>query len=235
MASTIKRRAAPLIMLAALISLSLAAPALAHQGEHHSAAVATETTTTTTTTQTPADGQDMSGMPMSGAEMSWPTEAPDTGMMGMHHARPTTFAGRVIAWLGAWHPAVVHFPIALLLTVAFLELAAALRRKPIYNAANKILLALAALSALVAAPLGWADAGMPTPQDEWFLVAHRWLGTAIPFVMLLLWRLKAPAEQAAAKPSPPLYESLLVVSVLIVLAQAYLGGEITHGANHMAF
>lgn len=178
----------------------------------------------------------MSGTPMSGAEMAWPTEAPDDGgMMGMHHARPTTFEGRLIAWLGAWHPAVVHFPVALLLTVAFLELAGAFRRKPIYTAANKLLLALAALSAFATAPLGWADAGWPTPQDEWFLTAHRWLGTLIPFVMLLLWRLKAPAEQAAVKPSPPIYETLLGVTVLMVLVQAYLGGDITHGVDHMNF
>jgi len=95
--------------------------------------------------------------------------------------------------------------------------------------------AIAAISAFVTAPLGWADAGLPTAQDEWFLTGHRWLGTAIPFVMLLLWRLKAPADQAAIKPSPPYYEALLVVSVLMILAQAYLGADITHGEDHMAF
>lgn len=224
-----KHRIATLVaalVLPLALAVSITQPAFAHGDEARA---------TSTTAQPAAPNQDMSGMPMSGAEMAWPTEAPDNGMMGMHHERPTTFLGRVIAWLGAWHPAVVHFPVALLLTVGFLELAAAVRRKPIYNAANKILLALAALSAFATAPLGWADAGMPTPQDEWFLIAHRWLGTLIPFVMLLLWRLKAPAEQAAAKPSPPFYEATLVVTVLIVLVQAYLGGDITHGVDHMNF
>jgi uncharacterized membrane protein len=160
----------------------------------------------------------------------------DDGMM-MTHAmeRPKTFQGRLIAWLGMWHPAVIHFPIALLLTVGFLELAGAIRQKPLYTASNKVLLAVATLGAFVAAPLGWADAGMFKPEDTWALPWHRWIGTAIPFLLLLLWWLKRPAEQAAVRPSSRAYELLLAVTVVVILVQAYLGGEITHGSNHMAF
>ena len=123
----------------------------------------------------------------------------------------------------------------MLLTVAFLELAALVRSKPLYNASNKILLAVGVAGAFVSAPLGWADAGMPSAEDGWALITHRWLGSGIPFLMLLLWYLKKPAEQAAVKPSSPIYEVVLVLAVAVVLAQAYLGGEITHGANHMMF
>lgn len=230
-----KQRIATLLaafMLPLALSVTVAETASAHGDEAHQSA----------TPSAPSDtqNQDMTGMDMSGAvvpagEMAWPTGDEDGGMMMGHHPRPTTFGGRVIAWLGAWHPAIIHFPIALLLTVAFLELAAIARRKPLYNASNKILLGIGVLGAFAAAPLGWADAGMPTAQDEWFLTAHRWLGTFIPFLFLLLWRLKKPAEQAAIKPSPPFYEALLAISVAVILAQAFLGGEITHGANHMAF
>lgn len=225
------------IVLAAFVlpfalSVTAAEPAFAHGDEAHQSA--------TPNADSDAQSQAMPGMDMSGTavpagEMAWPTGDEDGGMMMGHHPRPTTFGGRVIAWLGAWHPAVIHFPIALLLTVAFLELAAAIRRKPLYNASNKILLGIGVLGAFAAAPLGWADAGLPTPEDEWFLTAHRWLGTFIPFLFLLLWRLKKPAEEAAVKSSPPYYEALLVLSVAIILTQAFLGGEITHGANHMAF
>lgn len=174
-------------------------------------------------------------MDMSRMEETWPTDADAGGMMMNHHERPKTLTGRLIAWLGAWHPAVIHFPIALLLTVAFLELIAVVRRNPIYAASNKILLSLGAASAFVSAPLGWADAGLPTAQDEWFLIAHRWLGTVIPFIMLGLWYLKRPVVEASVRLSSRGYEVALALTVVTVLLQAFLGGDITHGVDHMAF
>ena len=183
---------------------------------------------------TPAFAQTSSHQPMPenmpGMEMTWPTgDGGSMGMMMRHNEKPKTFGGRLIAWLGAWHPAIIHFPIALTLTVAFLELAAAFRRNPIYSAGNKMLLALATLGAFAAAFAGWADMGMPLPDNSWTQTTHRWLGTTIPFLLLLLWRLKNPAGRSKA------YSALLASMVILILFQAYLGGEITHGANHMAF
>ncbi|HYD89455.1 MAG TPA: DUF2231 domain-containing protein [Vitreimonas sp.] len=163
--------------------------------------------------------------------MPWPTAPVATE----HDERPTTFSGRLLRWLGGWHPAAVHFPIALLLTVAFLELMATLRRKPIYTASNKLLLGIAVIGAFVAAPLGWINAGLPAADDAGALVLHRWIGTALPFLMLFVWWLKPNAEAAAAGRNGPLYAIALSVVAAAILAQAYLGAEVTHGAGHMAF
>lgn len=163
--------------------------------------------------------------------MPWPTAPVATE----HDKRPTTFSGRLWRWLGGWHPAAVHFPIALLLTVAFLEAMALARRKPIYTASNKLLLAIATLGAFVAAPLGWVNGGLPAADDDAALTLHRWIGTALPFLMLLVWRLKPNAEAAAAGRNGPLYAIALSVVAAAILAQAYLGAEVTHGAGHMAF
>ena len=67
------------------------------------------------------------------------------------------------------------------------------------------------------------------------ITLHRWLGTALPFLMLVVWRLKPNAEAAAAGRSGPLYAIALSVVAAAILAQAYLGAEVTHGAGHMAF
>lgn len=212
------RRLGVLGFVLALLALT---PAIAHQNEPH-------TPQQQQTETAPADAAPGEEPVMT---MPWPT-AP---VMTEHDERPTTFSGRLLRWLGGWHPAAVHFPIALLLTVAFLELMAVLRRKPIYTASNKVLLGIAVIGAFVAAPLGWINAGLPAADDASALVLHRWIGTALPFLMLLVWRLKPHAEAAAAGRNGPLYAIALSVVAAAILAQAYLGAEVTHGAGHMAF
>jgi uncharacterized membrane protein len=223
-----RKRAGGLAVIAAALTLAVGSPADAHEGEKHTPPAAAKQST-----DPGAADHDMSDMDTPATEMEWPT-ADDMQGMAAHEARPTTFAGRLVRWLGAWHPAVVHFPVALLLTVAFLELAAAVRRRPIYSAANKILLAVAALSAFAAAPLGWIAAGLPSPDDKFALTVHRWLGTAIPFLILLLWALKKPADGGALG-RKRYYEALLAASVPVIVTQAYFGAVVTHGAEHLAF
>lgn len=164
-------------------------------------------------------------------EMAWPTE----GDMPMSHDKPKTFLGRLLAWLGMWHPAVIHFPIALVLTVGLLEAAAALRRQPLYAASNRLLLCIATVGAFAAAPLGWASAGLPAADEESGLAIHRWLGTALPFFILALWWLKRPVEQAAHRLGGRGYEAALALTVLLILIQAWFGAEVTHGAGHFKF
>ena len=207
-------------LLSVVLALFALTPAAAHQHEPHAPQQQ----------QTEAAPADATGdEPV--MTMPWPT-AP---VMTEHDERPTTFSGRLLRWLGGWHPAAVHFPIGLLLTGAFLEAMALMRRKPIYTASNKLLLAIATLGAFIAAPLGWINAGLPAADDADALTLHRWLGTALPFLMLIVWRLKPHAEAAAAGRNGPLYAIALSVVAAAILAQAYLGAEVTHGAGHMAF
>ena len=196
-----------------------------HAAEPATAPAATSVPATSEAAVSPSDD-----MPVT--DMAWPTEG---GTMQMSHDKPKTFEGRLIMWLGMWHPAVIHFPIALILTVALLEAAATLRRQPLFAASNKLLLGIAAMGAFIAAPLGWASAGLPAPDDESALTIHRWLGSSLPFLILALWWLKRPAEQAARRLSARGYEFTLALTVLLILVQAYFGAEVTHGSGHMMF
>lgn len=216
-------------MLAVAFSLLLLSPQIsfAHSGERHPPQAAQ--------TDAPQAAPEHDTGAMQPGEMTWPTAEGAGGMMMDHDARPTTLSGRIIRWLGVWHPAVIHFPIALLLTVAFLEAMAAIRRKPVHAASNKILLLVATLGAFAAAPLGWANAGLPAADDESALVLHRWIGTFIPFLILFVWWLKKPVDEAAVRQGGRFYETVLALTVLVILAQAYLGAEVTHGAGHLAF
>lgn len=214
-------------ILGLVFSIGIAiSPLSAHEGETHPAPPAAATA--------PAPAP-MSPQDMPVTDMAWPSGDDDGGMMMSHKAKPTTFEGRLLAWIGMWHPAAIHFPIALLLTVALLEFLAVIRRKPVYAASSKVLLAVGAIGAVVAAPMGWLNAGLPTAGDDLGLTIHRWLGTALPFLLLALWRLKPPADQAAVRASSRGYEALLVVTVVLILVQAYFGAVVTHGAEHMRF
>ena len=61
------------------------------------------------------------------------------------------------------------------------------------------------------------------------------MGAILLAAMLLVWWLKPNAEAAAAGRNGPLYAIALSVVAAAILAQAYLGAEVTHGAGHMAF
>lgn len=91
----------------------------------------------------------------------WIAGLPGLALASMLAVAPlAAHEGRLLAWLGGWHPAAVHFLVALVLTAAFLEALAAVRRRPAHAAGVRLLLAVAAAGAVVAAPLGWAG---PTP------------------------------------------------------------------------
>lgn len=217
LASSLRRWGA----LGVVFALFALTPAIAQ--EHGAHTPQTQQTDAASTQAVPGDETVMT--------MPWPSAPVAT----QHDERPTTFSGRLLRWLGGWHPAAVHFPIGLFLTVAFLEAIALARRKPIYTVSNKLLLGIAVIGAFIAAPLGWINAGLPGADDETALTLHRWIGTALPFLMLIVWWLKPNAEAAAAGRNGPLYAIALSVVAGIILAQAYLGAEVTHGAGHMAF
>lgn len=125
-------------MLGLVLAVGLAAsPVSAHEGENHPAPAAATATGEPGKVAGDTAGMDMSGMDMPVTDMAWPS-GEGGGMMMSNKPAPKTFEGRLMGWIGKWHPAVIHFPIALLLTVALLELAAVVRRKPIYAASNKI-------------------------------------------------------------------------------------------------
>jgi len=105
--------------------------------------------------------------------------------------------------LGGFHPAVVHFPIALPMAAAGIDLAslfgpwkAGVRRGAV--PAIPWLIGLGAAGAVVAALLGWADAATMgfEPALRRVLFFHRWLGTAtavLSLAVLLLYHLPVPA------------------------------------------
>ncbi|WP_265587201.1 DUF2231 domain-containing protein [Sphingomicrobium arenosum] len=139
-------------------------------------------------------------------------------------------AERTLDWLGRLHPALVHFPLALF-PMALLAALLSRRRMALRETARFLLVA-GAISAPVAALVGWLGA-VPTWWDLDPVVAwHRWLGTAIALIALPLgWLAWRRPDRIAATPML----CFLAAFCVLLLVQGWLGGSMIHGLDHLAW
>lgn len=130
----------------------------------------------------------------------------------------TTEAGELIP-KHSFHPAIVHFPIALLAVAALLEILG--RRKPDspLHAASVINLALGLLSALAA---------IATGVVAWLRLGYRIEGDLLIHLLLASSSVIA-GFVAYAQREKPSYLLLILVSGLLVLAAGHFGGNMVYG------
>ena len=146
-----------------------------------------------------------------------------------------TFGQRMMSWLGRAHMLVVHFPIAMFVGALGVELFGLWRGNRDYRRAAEVMLVVGAIGAVVAALLGWFAGGFYLTDRNMVLMIHRWLGTAIAAVGILLLYLSATARRTPDRPRTAYWVGLGATTVAIAV-QGYLGGSFMHGGmNHMAF
>jgi len=139
--------------------------------------------------------------------------APD----GLEHGELTQFIGR-------FHPLVVHLPIAFLLLVPLLECAGSLRRWNHVKGSVEFVLALAALSALLAVFLGWLLAWSGGYEGE-LVTSHMWGGFSLAFAVLLCFVLSAWDKRV--------YRAALFATLILLVWTSDKGGKLTHGDTFM--
>lgn len=208
--------------LALVLVLSFSAPAIAHEAHDKQAAARARAAAT-------ADAVPESGMmPMPGMARDM-----DHGAM-MADEGPRPMPQRLYRWLGAMHPAAVHFPIALFLVAALLEIAALTLRRPVLTQGTRVIIALAAISAVAAVALGWFAMGLPG-KDDVTHVYHRWLGTSIAVLGLLSWWAKEHWVRKPGRRRELIYVGLLTATAAAVVVNGLIGGMLTHGMDHLRF
>lgn len=126
----------------------------------------------------------------------------------------------LIAWIGRWHPLVLHFPIVLLLIAIFLGL----RGKDIPNN----LLVVATIGTLVTAISGFFLGSENTPKGD-LLFWHEWLGSTLALAVVLWYWLEG--MQLGKK----VYSKALQILIVgLVGFTGHYGGMVTHGEDFLA-
>jgi uncharacterized membrane protein len=157
-------------------------------------------------------------------------------MSGSTESTPS-WTAHLVQMIGAFHPLVVHFPIALLLTAAFLELVSVwIKDHPGLRFAIAVNLVLGALAAFVAASLGWMDAAHIgfEPDLKPVLAWHRWLGTSVAIGSLITATLWFRTTRASAPPSPWIYRTALWMLAVVVGFTGHLGALLVYGLDYFS-
>ena len=133
------------------------------------------------------------------------------------------------------HPQVVHFPVALVFTLGIYELWFFFKKQETGTSARSLLLVIAFLGAAAAVGTGlWYEEFMPHPHEgvvHEIMEQHETLGWVVFGGLALLNIINFFLR--TKKWNRPVYRMLLVLTLVGVATQAYLGGELghTHGLS----
>jgi len=126
----------------------------------------------------------------------------------------------LVAWLGRWHPLILHFPIVLLLMAAVIGL--------FNQIVPKLLLTVATLSALVTAITGFFLGTESVPKGD-LLFWHQWMGAGVAILAVVWYWVSTNHLQQTY-----LVKGIQVVLIVLIGLTGHYGGMITHGEDFLA-
>nr|WP_306422305.1 DUF1549 domain-containing protein [Algoriphagus sp. AGSA1] len=134
--------------------------------------------------------------------------------------------------MGRLHPLIVHFPIALLVVAAIMELFTFGKFDSKIRPGILMLAAIGAVSAIIAAPMGWLLAMNEGTSGE-LLDLHQWvgIGTAAFSVVTLFFLSKIRSNPDSTQVKA--YRATLFLTAICVSAAGHFGGSLTHGEDFL--
>jgi hypothetical protein len=139
----------------------------------------------------------------------------------------------LIYFLGRFHVLILHVPVGVLILAVGME---ALVRWPRFSAARRaafepampLIWGFGALSAVATVALGSMHASEPGFTGAG-VDHHRWAGTLLAFVAVLIWAWRADAPASFAK----IWPAGMAVIVALLIVTGHYGGMLTHGPDFL--
>lgn len=140
-----------------------------------------------------------------------------------------SFLAKVLAWIGRFHAASTHFPIALLTVALVSEALGWATKKESWLSCTRLLVVLGAASAANTALLGWLNDYSGVSE---VYKLHKWLGTATALWALVSAGAAILSECREGSPERARLRGALFLGALLVSIVGFLGGAITFGLDH---
>jgi mono/diheme cytochrome c family protein len=153
------------------------------------------------------------------------------------NASALPFFTRFLNWLGKFHPATTHFPVAFLLAAVMAEGFAWWLRRPEWTFVVRFLVVLGALSAIPTTVLGWMAHDYSGNKSLGAIYGfHRWLGTGTAIWAIVCAVLICMAECSEGSRERQRFRGALLLGGLLVTITGFLGGAIVAGGlDHYRF
>jgi len=128
-----------------------------------------------------------------------------------------------------FHPAIVHFPIALLIAGLFLDLIGLIFKRPNLLIAGWYNLVLGAISAFGAVASGFLAMTMIKLPYKGLIFTHLKLALLVSVLMWVMVALRVHRHEKMNVPMRVLYYALALAAFLIISYTGHLGGQFVYG------
>jgi uncharacterized membrane protein len=129
----------------------------------------------------------------------------------------------------AYHPAIVHFPIALFIAGLMLDLVGMLRKDRKFLIAGWYNLVIAAVSSFAAIATGLTAMFVMRLPFKGLILNHLLLAIAGTMIMWILVALRVHRHETMSKPLRILYYVVAAAGLILISYSAHLGGKFVYG------
>ena len=136
----------------------------------------------------------------------------------------------LIAFLGRFHPLIVHLPIGFLLMAGLIQLFSIKNRRLNLNPVIAFTLFWGTIASIGAIVIGWL-LSLQGGYDAETLFWHKWLGILVTVLSFLGWLLKTER----IKLQKVVFTYTLIFIIILVSISGHLGGSLTHGESYLTY